>query len=142
MAQDKDDPIKVRDRRTAAEESPSGSSAPRSSTAEERKAQERVYSEVAGSCEEPEASERMLPPVDFSTLVISFAQSALVHLGELAHPETGKPMRDLTFARHNIDLLGMLQDKTRGNLDTDEQKLIENLLYDLRMKYVSQCRGG
>ncbi|MDY0000756.1 MAG: DUF1844 domain-containing protein [Polyangia bacterium] len=142
MTQGKDDQIKVRDRRTAGGEASDAPGEPKPSTQEERDNQERVYSEVAGSCEEPEDPGRVLPPVDFSTLVISFAQSALVHLGELTHPEIGKPTRDLTLARHNIDLLGMLQDKTRGNLDTEEQKLIENLLYDLRMKYVSQCRSA
>ena len=142
MTQDKDDTIKVRDRRTAAEDRAGAKDGSGQTTAKERAAQEQVYSEVAGSCEESDGKERMLPPVDFTTLVISFAQSALVHLGELANPDTGEPARDLTLARHNIDLIGMLQDKTRGNLDTEEQKLIENLLYDLRMKYVSQCRGG
>lgn len=145
MTRDDDNAIKVQDRRTSAADTtgdPADDSVGgRKVTAAEQRAGKEAYSEAAGSCEEPEADERLLPPVDFPTLVLSFAQSALVHLGELPHPETGEPKRNLSLARHNVDLLGMLQEKTRGNLDTDEQKLIENLLYDLRMKYVSQCKG-
>jgi hypothetical protein len=76
-----------------------------------------------------------LPEIDFGTFVMSLASSVLVHLGEIDHPEaTGK---NLPFAKQTIDILGMLQDKTRGNLTNEESQLLTNLLYDLRMKYVA-----
>ena len=67
---------------------------------------------------------------------MSLASSVLVHLGELTHPESERPETNLSLAKQTIDILGMLQDKTRGNLTEDEKQLMENLLYDLRMKYV------
>jgi hypothetical protein len=111
-------------------------------SAEQQAATEEAYQEAANACAEPEDQQRPLPPVDFSTLVISIAQGALMNLGEIEDPETQQKTQNLVLARHNIDLLGLLQDKTRGNLDKEEQKLIENLLYDLRIKYVSRCKAS
>lgn len=79
---------------------------------------------------------RALPPIDFATFVLSFASEALVNLGELPDPEGGQKRKNLSLAKHNIDILGMLEAKTRGNLDEGEQKLMESVLYDLRVKYV------
>jgi hypothetical protein len=75
-----------------------------------------------------------LPEIDFGTFVMSLASSVLVHLGEISHPDSEK---NLPLAKQTIDILGMLQEKTRGNLSNDEQQLLTNLLYDLRMKYVA-----
>ena len=83
--------------------------------------------------QDPQADE---PELDFGMFVMSLASSVLVHLGELEHPEAGKGERNLPLAKQTIDILGMLRDKTRGNLSQEEAQLIENLLYDLRMKYV------
>ncbi|GAC1521659.1 MAG: hypothetical protein NVS3B10_22370 [Polyangiales bacterium] len=77
-----------------------------------------------------------LPSIDFSTLVVSLSQTALVHLGEAPHPEGDAPQRDLTLARQTIDLLGILQEKTKGNLDGAEERLLDQVLYDLRLRYV------
>ena len=139
MSGDHGDEIKVKDRRTFTDDGDAAETG-RTTDADHADAKE-AYAEAANACVEPD-QERPLPPVDFSTLVLSIAQGALMNLGEVEHPETGDKAENFALARHNIDLLGLLQDKTRGNLDKDEQKLIENLLYDLRMKYVSQCRGG
>ncbi|MDD5153534.1 MAG: DUF1844 domain-containing protein [Desulfovibrionales bacterium] len=79
-----------------------------------------------------------MPPVDFSTLIFSLNTSALVHLGEIADPVTGKREIDLVFAKHTIDTIAMLQEKTRGNLTKDEEALIQHILYDLRMRYVRE----
>ena len=80
-----------------------------------------------------------LPEIDFGTFVMSLASSVLVHLGEINHPEaTGK---NLPIAKQTIDILGMLQDKTRGNLTNEESQLLTNLLYDLRMKYVAASKS-
>ena len=78
-----------------------------------------------------------LPEVTFSTFVLSLASSALVHLGEVPNPETGKTSRDGDLARNAIDLLTMLDDKTRNGLNPEESKLMRDVLYELRMKFVA-----
>ena len=80
----------------------------------------------------------ILPEVTFSTFVLSLASSALVHLGEVPNPETGQTVRDEALARNAIDLLTMLDDKTRNGLTPDESKLMRDVLYELRMKFVAQ----
>ena len=77
-----------------------------------------------------------LPEVTFSALVFSLSSSALLNLGLAADPATGQVVVDLPLAKQTIDLLGLLQVKTRGNLDEHETKLLENILYDLRLAYV------
>lgn len=80
----------------------------------------------------------VLPEVTFSTFVLSLASSALVHLGEVPNPETGSTARDEALARNAIDLLTMLDDKTRNGLTPDENKLMRDVLYELRMKFVAR----
>ena len=81
-----------------------------------------------------------LPAVDFHTFVLSLGSSALLHLGELEPPEGGQPEKDLALAKHTIDILTMLETKTRGNLSAAEEKLMESLLYDLRLRYVNASK--
>jgi uncharacterized protein DUF1844 len=83
------------------------------------------------------ADQQMAPaPVDFSTHVLSLASTALIALGKMPGPDgTAHPL-DLETARHLIDVLGMLEDKTKGNLDETEQKLLQSLIYDLRVAFV------
>lgn len=80
-----------------------------------------------------------LAPMDFSTFIMSLASSALVNLGKLSAPEGGAPAKDLPAAKQIIDILGVLHEKTEGNLDDSEQKLLASLLYDLRVQYVDAC---
>jgi hypothetical protein len=80
------------------------------------------------------------PAVDFHTFVLSLGSSALLHLGELEHPEGGEVEKDLPLAKHTIDILSMLEQKTKGNLTSAEEKLIESLLYDLRLRYVNASK--
>jgi hypothetical protein len=68
--------------------------------------------------------------------VMSLASSVLVHLGEIEHPDAGGRQPNLPLAKQTIDILGMLREKTRGNLTHEEAQVLDNLLYDLRMKYV------
>lgn len=87
-----------------------------------------------------------LPTIDFSMLVLSLSQTALVHLGEAPHPddkdgEHGVPTRNLPLARQTIDMLGMLQEKTKGNLTGSEERLIDQVLYDLRLRFVEVSKG-
>lgn len=77
-----------------------------------------------------------LLPVDFHTFILSLGSSALLHLGELDHPDGREARPDLRLAKHTIDIIGMLEDKTRGNLTPPEARLMESLLYDLRLRYV------
>jgi hypothetical protein len=87
-----------------------------------------------------EARPRTFPPVDFGTFVLSLGSSAIMHLGE--HEEGGrKEDKDLPLAKHTIDILSMLQAKTKGNLSAQEDKLLESLLYDLRLRYVAATKG-
>jgi hypothetical protein len=88
-----------------------------------------------------EAEPGMPPPeLNFATFVISLSTQALMHLGEIPDPMTNEPLRDLPAAQNMIDILGMLQDKTRGNLDQNEESLLRSILFDLRMKYVETAR--
>ena len=77
-------------------------------------------------------------PVSFSSFVVSLASSAMVNLGEVGEPGAGNPTPDLAIARQTIDLLGVLEEKTKGNLDDEEAKLLETVLYDLRLKFVEK----
>ncbi len=77
-----------------------------------------------------------LPHVDFATFILSLSHSALLHLGEAPHPETGQVEKNLPLARQTIDLIGMLEEKTKGNLTGDEERLVGQILYDLRMRFV------
>ncbi len=78
--------------------------------------------------------------ITFSTFIVGLSTQALFHLGEIPDPVTGEHARDLTGAQQLIDILGMLQEKSRGNLEPGEQSLIQAILFDLRMKYVEIAR--
>lgn len=82
--------------------------------------------------------------VDFSGFCLSLATSALYHMGVAAHPESRDqiPEANLPLAQQTIDSLEMLQVKTRGNLDEEEARLLESMLYELRMRFVEVRRGG
>ena len=82
----------------------------------------------------PRAEGRELPPPTLASLLVGLATSALIHLGE--SPEAGPEPPDLPAAKQVIDLMGVLKAKTRGNLESEEETLLETLLYDLRLKYV------
>jgi hypothetical protein len=77
-----------------------------------------------------------LPEVNFNSLIFSLSSSALFHLGEIADPQSGEKQEDLPLAKHSIDIIAMLKEKTRGNLDEEENKFLENILADLRWRYV------
>lgn len=81
----------------------------------------------------------LMPEVTFSTFVLSLASSALMHLGEVPDPETGRTVRNEALARNAIDLLTMLDDKTRNGLSVEESKLMRDILYELRMKFVAHA---
>ena len=76
---------------------------------------------------------------DFETFLLSLASSAMIHLGEVPDPDTGKREPSPNRAQHNIDLLCMLREKTQGNLTDAEEALFKRILSDLKMRYVA-CR--
>ena len=77
-----------------------------------------------------------LPEVNFQSLIFSLSSSALFHLGEIADPQTGQKQKDIPLAKHSIDTIALLKEKTKGNLEDEEQKFIDNILTDLRWRYV------
>jgi hypothetical protein len=100
------------------------------------------HSKMAADFEAAAAEHDMpeLPRLDFPTFVLSLSSSVLVHLGEIPEPESGQTMANLPVAKQTIDILSMLEQKTAGNLDPQEDKLLKDMLFELRMKYVQKVR--
>lgn len=105
---------------------------PESISREEAKDREKV--------EEEGTQDMPFPEVNFSTFIFSLNTSALLHLGEIPDPATGKQQEDLPMAKQTIDLIAMLQEKTQGNLAPDEENLLKHILYDLRLRYVQKSK--
>ena len=78
----------------------------------------------------------VMPEVTFASFVLSLNTSALYHMGELPHPETGQRVVDRELAKHTIDTLTLHAAKTKGNLDSDEQEFLTRILYELKMRFV------
>ena len=104
---------------------------------EDAKAADESHKKDETPKEEPQT-----PPQDFelnfSTFVLSLTSSAFYHLGDIPDPLTGKKEENLPAVKQTIDILIMLQEKTKNNLDADEAKLMEQLIYELQMKYVAK----
>jgi hypothetical protein len=81
-----------------------------------------------------------LPEVNFNSLIFSLSSSALLHIGEIADPNTGEKRKDLALAKHTIDTMALLKEKTQGNLDEEEEKFLESILTDLRWRYVKATK--
>jgi hypothetical protein len=77
-----------------------------------------------------------LPEISFANLILSLSTSALIQLGEIQDPVSQKSEKNLPLAKQTVDLISLLQQKTIGNLTPDEEKLMESVLYDLRIRYV------
>ena len=125
----------IKDRRSFSSEA---ASEPRKKESREEKPRQE---EKTSGTEQQQAApdeEVQLPEVNFSTFVFSLSSSAFLHLGEVEDPSTGKKRKNLPMAKHTIDILGMLEEKTRGNLTEDEGQLLKNILYDLRMRFVKE----
>jgi len=130
---DKEEDFTVRDRRSGASET--GEERPTNKPAAQGQTQPG-----------PEAREQQQDPgpahdLDFSTFVISLASSAQVNLGAMPHPETNQTARNFPAAKQMIDILTMLQTKTKGNLTEAEAALVEQVLFSLRMHYVKAVEG-
>jgi hypothetical protein len=94
----------------------------------------------AAEASEEAARKNALPRVEFSSFILSIYSSGLVQLGKVADPSTGETRKDLTMAKYTIDMMAMLSEKTKGNLNKDEENLMRALLSEIRMAYV-EARG-
>jgi hypothetical protein len=84
--------------------------------------------------------EEPLPDITFPSFLISLSSSAFISLGQIPDPLTGQQEKNLPLAKQTIDLLGLLREKTRNNLTSEEENLFDHLLYDLRMAYIKEAR--
>lgn len=127
----------IKDRRTVGRdaEQPEKESAPEPETETADQPEDRPDEAVSG---EQQPSQTLLPEVNFPTFVMSLNVSALYHLGAIEDPETKQKNKNLPMAKQTIDILSMLEEKTKGNLTEDEQNLLKNILYDLRIIYVKE----
>jgi hypothetical protein len=91
---------------------------------------------AAGTAPGHRGGQRALPPASLAALVQSLATQAAIFMGDQRDPETGQSLRNLDLAKHNIDLLRVLEEKTKGNLTEEEKHLLETVLYELLMAYV------
>lgn len=82
-----------------------------------------------------------MPKIDFSTFIFSLNSAALVHLGVIGEPGSDRMSKNLALAKQTIDILGMIEEKTKGNLTDDEASLLKNILHDLRLMYVREKEG-
>ena len=128
----KDKGFVIRDRRFSAEEA---DSAPEKAAPKEPKDEPKKRSPGR---KPKEGGQPAYPEINFSNFVISLSSSVLFHFGDIPDPVTGKPERNLSAAKQTIDILGMLEEKTKGNLDENEKKLVDGILFELRMRYVKE----
>ncbi|MFQ6041981.1 MAG: DUF1844 domain-containing protein [Candidatus Poribacteria bacterium] len=109
---------------------------PKEEETQESKQEGTPKSEQQETKETPEREKIELPPVNFINFINSLASTAFMYMGGVVDPETKKPIIELNLAKHQIDIIEMLQQKTKGNLTTPENNFLENILYNLRMSYV------
>ncbi len=141
MSEEEEKGFVIKDRRRLKEEDESaGKDEPKARVEQkpEPEPQKTARAEPAGQTQAGQTGP--LPEVTFSTFVFSLSTSALLHLGEIPDPNTNQINKNLSLAKQTIDILGMLQEKTKGNLEDDEANLLQNLLYELRMKYVTATK--
>lgn len=123
--------FKVQDRRLfSSETGEAGKQEPSPGSEEKTASQERSTEESPGA----------FPEVTFSSFILGLSTQALMCLGEIPNPQDGRPHQDLPAARQLIDILGLLKQKTEGNLEKNEVQLLDQILFDLRMKFVESVK--
>ncbi len=95
-----------------------------------------IMQTVKSATENKTSRKDAFPKVDFSSFILSIYSSGLVQLGKVEDPSTGQIQKNLIMARHTIDMMAMLSEKTRGNLNKDEENLLRALLSEIRLAYV------
>jgi hypothetical protein len=141
MAEEKDEKkdFIVKDRRIFAEENIDAAEKEekQESSAEEDSAADSQEAAEA-SAEQQQEPPPQFPEINFATFVASLNASALLQLGAIEDPTTGQKNKNLPMAKQTIDILSMLQEKTAGNLSEEEENLLKNILYDLRIMFVKE----
>lgn len=126
--------FRVTDKRSFRDDDQAG--APESSAkAEEKPADEQPLNKEEKPLSEEEPPR---PSIDFPSYILSYYTQGLVLLGEVPNPYTNKKEEDVEAVRHTIEILSMLDQKTKGNLTSEEAQLLENVLYELRMKFMAK----
>jgi Domain of unknown function (DUF1844) len=125
----------VEDSSRADSSAPAGRGAPDVLPEMDQTAAANAQAQYAGAQRASEEEE-----ISFANFVVGLSLEALAALGEIPDPSSGQRRSDLRAAQQFIDIIGMLREKTSGNLDRDEEKLLETILFDLRMKYVELAR--
>ncbi len=109
---------------------------------EKKKAdEEKIKKKIKEAGDLKEAQSSKPPEIDFTSFILSLCTSALIQLGGIPDPISNKPAKDLQAAKQPIDILTIIQQKTKGNLTAEEQKLMDNAMYDLRMHYINSSKG-
>ncbi|PIP35539.1 MAG: hypothetical protein COX20_10840 [Desulfobacterales bacterium CG23_combo_of_CG06-09_8_20_14_all_52_9] len=134
MAEEKKDFV-VKDRRFSSAEEPGEEKKPETSAKPEKEAKPEPGAFDSKTVPEKEPQ---LPEINFATFILSLHSSALVHLGIIENPATGEKTKSLGLAKQTIDILGIIEKKTQGNLEADEESLLKNILHDLRLMYVKE----
>lgn len=135
--------FKVTDRRRFTSGSDSEQSDPPDKAADAPTQQTHTDAAASDTAAGPSGAETG-PPIEitFSSFVFGLSTQALMYLGEVPAAAGEEPKADMAAAQQMIDVLAMLQKKTSGNLETDEAQMLEDALYDLRMRYVKLQREG
>ncbi|HEX9019649.1 MAG TPA: DUF1844 domain-containing protein [Nitrospirota bacterium] len=124
----------IRDRRAASSEDGE-------ETAKETSPRSDAGAESDAPGKEETKAAAPLPELDFSSFLLSLATSAQVSLGNMPNPQTNLQAQNLPAAKQMIDIIGLLKEKTKGNLDQEELLLVDSILYNLRMQYVRAVEG-
>jgi hypothetical protein len=105
---------------------------------EESKAEEVQEQSTSGATEKKSEGRHTLPEVDFNFFVLSLSSSAMMQMGVIPNPLTKKKEKNMEIAKQTIDIIAMLENKTKGNLTQEEDQFLSSILYDLRMKFVEE----
>ena len=130
--------IPLDDEETAKEDEAKSSS--ESEIKQEAPKEKKPDDTTAPKSEAEKKEDYTLSEINFVTFILSMSASAMLHMGQVPNPETGKSEKNLPLAKQSINIIEMLKEKTKGNLDTEESKLLESVLYDLRMNYVQASK--
>lgn len=111
---------------------------PKEEAREKKKEAEKTISEERPPKKEKEKT--FFPPIDFGSFILSLSTTAFIHLGEVVDPTAKEKKVNLEGAKQMIDIIQMLKEKTEGNLTKEESTLLNNLLYELKMKYMAKAK--
>lgn len=140
MDQEKENTFKVTDKRSAFKEQSTESSSNEDAMKESKPGEEPKQPEAGKQTQNgqpsDESSSMPLPEANFMTLIFSLYTHVQISLGFIPDPITQQPNKDLSQAKYNIDMLGILKEKTKGNLTKEEEQALDQMLYEVRMTYV------